>query len=390
MALTFNRPIAINFTMKSGAVVEFIDRQKILCATVIDTKQQKVRLLTETNREVAITARRVLHESDIIIDLSEGRDNTVRVLRGIAKRRDELAGSIDIKELWETLNKEQAWIDLPTITDLCFPKNPSSDHESAVMRTLFNNRQYFKFKNDRFFPNTEEQVEKNVAREKEIIRRSLLIKEGGDWLRRLLDNNDTSQHQPIFDEKAELLEILRSYYLFGKDSKEADLGRAILKRAEIEDTALLFSILLKTGVFEENENIDLYRYDIRVPFPDNVVKAASDLEMAVESGSFTTFLAQGRRDLTDLSMMTIDGASTLDFDDAISIEDHGDFYYLGVHITDVGHFMKKGNVIDEMVQDPFCKTYIPKREAVKRVIGGKEILFCSKECADRFESGAGK
>ena len=47
-----------------------------------------------------------------------------------------------------------------------------------------------------------------------------------------------------------------------------------------------------------------------------------------------------------------------------------------------------GAVIDEMVQDPFCKTYIPKREAVKRVIGGKEILFCSKECADRFESEA--
>ncbi len=49
---------------------------------------------------------------------------------------------------------------------------------------------------------------------------------------------------------------------------------------------------------------------------------------------------------------------------------------------------KPAGVIDEMVQDPFCKTYIPRREAYKRVLGGKEILFCSKECADKFEAQA--
>lgn len=44
-----------------------------------------------------------------------------------------------------------------------------------------------------------------------------------------------------------------------------------------------------------------------------------------------------------------------------------------------------GGVIDEMVQDPFCKTYIPRRESVKRVIEGQEYLFCSDDCADKFE-----
>ncbi|MDY7034581.1 MAG: YHS domain-containing protein [Thermodesulfobacteriota bacterium] len=45
-----------------------------------------------------------------------------------------------------------------------------------------------------------------------------------------------------------------------------------------------------------------------------------------------------------------------------------------------------GGVIDEMVQDPVCKTYIPHREAVKRVIEGQEFFFCSNECASKFES----
>jgi len=45
-----------------------------------------------------------------------------------------------------------------------------------------------------------------------------------------------------------------------------------------------------------------------------------------------------------------------------------------------------GGVIDEMVQDPFCKTYIPLRGSIKRNIKGKGYHFCSKTCADRFES----
>jgi YHS domain-containing protein len=45
---------------------------------------------------------------------------------------------------------------------------------------------------------------------------------------------------------------------------------------------------------------------------------------------------------------------------------------------------KPGGVIDEMVQDPFCGTYIPRRESVRRVIEGQEHLFCSDECADKF------
>ncbi|MFH1351466.1 MAG: YHS domain-containing protein [Pseudomonadota bacterium] len=45
-----------------------------------------------------------------------------------------------------------------------------------------------------------------------------------------------------------------------------------------------------------------------------------------------------------------------------------------------------GGVIDEMVQDPFCKTYIPRREAVKKMLDGKQLFFCSDECASKFES----
>lgn len=46
---------------------------------------------------------------------------------------------------------------------------------------------------------------------------------------------------------------------------------------------------------------------------------------------------------------------------------------------------KVKGVIDDMVQDPFCKTYIPRRESISRMIDGKEYFFCSEGCASGFE-----
>lgn len=37
-----------------------------------------------------------------------------------------------------------------------------------------------------------------------------------------------------------------------------------------------------------------------------------------------------------------------------------------------------------MVKDEACNTYVPKEEALREVIGGKEYFFCSKECRKKF------
>jgi YHS domain-containing protein len=39
---------------------------------------------------------------------------------------------------------------------------------------------------------------------------------------------------------------------------------------------------------------------------------------------------------------------------------------------------------EELVQDPHCQTYIPRRTAVRKRAGGREYYFCDKECAKKF------
>jgi uncharacterized protein len=39
---------------------------------------------------------------------------------------------------------------------------------------------------------------------------------------------------------------------------------------------------------------------------------------------------------------------------------------------------------EELVQDPYCQTYIPKGSAVKKRIAGKDCYFCNSECLKKY------
>jgi exoribonuclease-2 len=345
--------------MNVGNVVEYIDRQKIMCAVVLEIKNQRLRLLTENNREVNLSMNRLLHKDKVRLDLSLGRDKTVDILKSVARKRRELIDNVDIKDLWDVLNTEQEWIDLATMTEFCFPNCPSSDHEAAVIRAFFNDRLYFKFNPEGFFPNSQEQVNRLTANRIEAQRKQETILNGGRWLNRILHQSHLERYDSLSADEKEFVEILKSYYLFEKDSERYSLAREILTKAGVSEPEEVFDILVKVGVFDENENIDLHRYDIAVTFPDSVVDSAARLAADSVRVSLND---QQRRDLTPLPIITIDGQGTLDYDDALSIEKNGDHFRLGIHIVDVGNFIQRGGVIDQEAQERGSSIYMPDQK----------------------------
>ena len=337
--------------METGNIVEYIDHQKIMCGVILEVKKQKLRILTENNREIKLSPGRLSHKCNTHLNLSMGKYKLVEALKEIAGKRNALINHIDIKELWEILNAEKKWIDLAAMTEFCFPDGPTYDHESAVVRAFFKNRSYFKFNHDRFFPYSEEQVEQIAGQQKEAARKNRIIDEGSAWLKKMLD----IEKPYLPDDKIECMDILKSCYLFQKESPHYSLGKEILKKAGIDNIEIVFRILVKLGVWDKNENIELHRYEIPTVFSGEVMKNATDLvDRHKDPADF-----KNRLDLTDLSAITIDGQSTLDFDDAITIEDKGDHYRLGVHIADVGHFIKKENIIDKEAVNRGSSIYMP-------------------------------
>ena len=43
-------------------------------------------------------------------------------------------------------------------------------------------------------------------------------------------------------------------------------------------------------------------------------------------------------------------------------------------------------VTHELVQDPYCHTYLPRSQAIRRNIRGSEYFFCSPGCLDKFRA----
>ena len=63
------------------------------------------------------------------------------------------------------------------------------------------------------------------------------------------------------------------------------------------------------------------------------------------------------------------------------------FYVLRLLIKDMLFLRKRVNrksEPEELVQDPYCQTYIPKRSAVKKKIASEVFYFCSQECMKKY------
>jgi len=337
--------------MEPGTIVEYIDQQKILCAVILDMTDQRVHLLNENSIEVNQKISRLSHASQIRLKMNQGRVKLISSLKETALLRKTLSEQINIRELWEVISPMEEWVDLSTMAGLCFPENQTGDHEAAVIRACFENRIYFKFNQDSFFPYSEQQVERNIAKEKEKERRNFLIDSGGEWLRNILDGSVDQ----TTEDKRHFIEILKSYYLFGKESPHYSVGRAMLSRSGVENVEKIFKVMVKIGEWDLNQNIDLKRYGVPESFPESVLKAADAITDDFDLKSFEP----SRKNLITLPLMTIDGQGTLDFDDALSIEPEGSYYRVGVHISDVCAYVKKGDIIDQEIINRGTSIYMP-------------------------------
>lgn len=101
------------------------------------------------------------------------------------------------------------------------------------------------------------------------------------------------------------------------------------------------------------------KHQLPEAFPAEVMKEA---EQAPDSITEEEIIQQGRRDLRGLNIVTIDGADAKDLDDAVNVQrlENG-HYKLGVHIADVGYYVREGSELDKEAYDRGCSVYLVDR-----------------------------
>ncbi len=105
----------------------------------------------------------------------------------------------------------------------------------------------------------------------------------------------------------------------------------------------IIEIIGKKGEFHVDFLSVLKQHAIKAEFPKKVQREVERIPAQVQAEEL-----QGRLDLRDELIYTIDGSDSRDFDDAISIsKDEQGNYHLGVHIADVTHYVKEKAPLDK-------------------------------------------
>ncbi|MBT8039418.1 MAG: ribonuclease R [Xanthomonadales bacterium] len=118
----------------------------------------------------------------------------------------------------------------------------------------------------------------------------------------------------------------------------------------------IVEILGKSGAPGMATEIAIRNFDLPHEWPEGVEE-----EAAAFGDSVPEEMKQGRRDLRDLPLVTIDGADARDFDDAVYAQRRKNGWRLVVAIADVASYVTPGSALEHEAERRATSVYFPGR-----------------------------
>ena len=97
-------------------------------------------------------------------------------------------------------------------------------------------------------------------------------------------------------------------------------------------------------------------YELPMEFSEKIMNQVERVSQEVSEAD-----RAGRRDLRDVTMVTIDGEDAKDLDDAVSVSFDGTNYHLGVHIADVTNYVQENSALDREALKRGTSVYLVDR-----------------------------
>ncbi len=340
-------------TAGAGDLVDLFDEGGLVSAVVTGEEKGRLKVVTETGKEMRVTLSRVAHRAG---GASMGRAADAAQEHGRAAR--SRAAEIDLPSLWEVLVEDPQRMSLADLAELGLAED-TPVARSAMLRALLADRTWFTRKGDDFEPRSREHVEQAVKREAAVKARAALRAEFLDAARGALQQEASGPGHAMEGAfgrlHRETIADLVEAALLGDEAESRRGAVSILDEAGVPEGPTqerAFRLLEALGLFRPDENLSIHRYRLRTSFPPEVEEAAaSDAARPVDPAC--------RRDLTDLVAFTIDDDLTTELDDALSVEVTGGAWRIGIHIADPSHFIPIGGLVDTEALSRAATFYFP-------------------------------
>lgn len=119
----------------------------------------------------------------------------------------------------------------------------------------------------------------------------------------------------------------------------------------------VINVLGKPGDNDTEMHAILAQYDLPYSYPENVSKMADLISDTIDAKEIAK-----REDFRDVFTFTIDPKDAKDFDDAFSFKELSpNLWEVGVHIADVTHYVRPGDLIDKEAESRATSIYLVDR-----------------------------
>jgi len=100
----------------------------------------------------------------------------------------------------------------------------------------------------------------------------------------------------------------------------------------------------------------VYSYELPLEFSEKIMNQVERVGNEIGTADM-----EGRMDLRDWQIVTIDGEDAKDLDDGVSLTKEGDIYHLGVHIADVANYVQENSALDKEARKRGTSVYLVDR-----------------------------
>ncbi|MBF0503129.1 MAG: RNB domain-containing ribonuclease, partial [Candidatus Riflebacteria bacterium] len=363
----------------AGQAVEFSDKESGLrIGIVMSISGKGVRVLLANRKETTLTERAILHATSLARSSTSDIDRCVTAAQELDERRRTMAAAIDLEQLHALLADDIRPYSLSELADFSGDSS-DEDFSAALLRRLHGDSCYFREKKDGWHPVSRAEMEETKARAE---RRSAQEAEDEAFL---ADMKAAWEQPPkeLPPRLAEHIDHLVDIVVKGEKSVVSRKLHDLLQKGGWMAPRKLFTLLVKLGRFDPDENLLVIEHQVPTEF-DSVVIAEADALKTSHHTLSSQPDSSTRQDLRDLPVWAIDSVGTRDRDDAFSIRQaSGGTTTLWVHITDVASFIRPDSALDREGLRRGTSIYMPDGNIPMLPSNLSEDLMSLNEGAER-------